>query len=136
MERGRGWRPRRGGGGRRRPSGDRRSGTDRESAHGARRGYGAARERAVHPEPERKDGDDAVEVQEEDAAAGFSRRKIASNWDRYEEAKKEDENKVLQRGTDYAVLLNSAGRFFLLKAHHCDLNIPPACSFSHPLACS
>ncbi|XP_053330596.1 cell death regulator Aven [Spea bombifrons] len=116
MERGRG-RYRRGGGGgggggRRRPGGDRRAGPDRETAHLARTHKGAGATPGA-PEPERKEGGDGLEPQEEnDPSSGFSRRKILSNWDRYEQADKEPESKVLQRGTDYSVLLSSAGDSF------------------------
>ncbi|XP_063804093.1 cell death regulator Aven isoform X4 [Pseudophryne corroboree] len=50
--------------------------------------------------------------EKEDQSSGFSRRKILSNWDRYKAAEKEKENEVLQRGTDYSVLLSSAGDAF------------------------
>ncbi|CAH2328332.1 Hypothetical predicted protein [Pelobates cultripes] len=71
---------------------------------------------SAHPMPSlcRSDGENVVEPPgEEDASAGFSRRKIISNWDRYEEPpEKESESKVLLRGTDYRVLLSSAGDSF------------------------
>lgn len=42
----------------------------------------------------------------------FSRRKLESNWDRYEESerKESDDDVPTQRGTDYHVLLESAGK--------------------------
>lgn len=42
----------------------------------------------------------------------FNRRKLESNWDRYEESEKEETNEDVpaQRGTDYHVLLTSAGK--------------------------
>lgn len=42
----------------------------------------------------------------------FSRRKLESNWDRYEESERQgpDDDVPNQRGTDYHVLLESAGR--------------------------
>ncbi|RXM99352.1 Cell death regulator Aven [Acipenser ruthenus] len=41
----------------------------------------------------------------------FSRRKLVSNWDRYEAAEKEEvgESGQSQRGADFSVLLSSAG---------------------------
>ncbi|XP_067273633.1 cell death regulator Aven [Pseudorasbora parva] len=44
----------------------------------------------------------------------FSRRKLESNWDRYKESEKEEINEDVptQRGTDYHVLLTSAGDSF------------------------
>uniref|UniRef100_A0A3Q2ED33 Apoptosis, caspase activation inhibitor n=1 Tax=Cyprinodon variegatus TaxID=28743 RepID=A0A3Q2ED33_CYPVA len=52
--------------------------------------------------------------EEDDRTAVFSRRKLESNWDRYEEAERaeEDDNMPSQRGTDYHVLLESAGDSF------------------------
>ncbi|OCT68687.1 hypothetical protein XELAEV_18039975mg [Xenopus laevis] len=114
MERGRG-RHRRGGGGRRRPWGERGRGGDRggpaHSGRGYRGGWGADRERAEPSQPRVEGRNEAVEPQEEDeqVSSGFSRRKVTSNWDRYEETEKEPESKVLQRGADYSVLLSSAG---------------------------
>eukprot|EP00079_Xenopus_tropicalis_P010485 XP_002935375.1 PREDICTED: cell death regulator Aven [Xenopus tropicalis] len=116
MERGRG-RHRRGGGGRRRPWGERGRGGDRVGPAHSGRGYrGADRQRNEPSEPRIEDRNEAVEPQEEDeqVSLGFSRRKISSNWDRYEETEKESESesKVLQRGADYSVLLSSAGDSF------------------------
>ncbi|XP_077119485.1 cell death regulator Aven [Ranitomeya variabilis] len=105
MERGRG-KSRRGGGGRR-PYRGRGSGGDREYGH---RGH---RDVRGPPEPEKKEENDAAEHQEnEEQSSEFSKRKILSNWDRYEAAEKETENEVVQRGTDYSVLLSSAGDSF------------------------
>lgn len=44
----------------------------------------------------------------------FSRRKLESNWDRYEESERQepDDDTPAQRGTDYHVLLESAGDSF------------------------
>lgn len=44
----------------------------------------------------------------------FSRRKLESNWDRYEasETQEEEQDTPTQRGTDYSVLLQSAGDSF------------------------
>ncbi|XP_073408255.1 cell death regulator Aven [Dendrobates tinctorius] len=105
MERGRG-KHRRGGGGRRQYRG-RGAGGDREYVH---RGH---RDVRGPPEPEKKEENDSAEHQEnEEQSSEFSRRKILSNWDRYEAEEKEPENEVVQRGTDYCVLLSSAGDSF------------------------
>lgn len=42
----------------------------------------------------------------------YPRRKLESNWDRYEELEKEEVNDdvPVQRGSDYHVLLSSAGK--------------------------
>lgn len=42
----------------------------------------------------------------------YSRRKLVSNWHRYEESEKETQNGSgeSQRGTDFSVLLSSAGK--------------------------
>ena len=57
--------------------------------------------------------DEGVNIQEEDAVEEFfSRRKLESNWDRYAESEKQepDDGTPAQRGTDYHVLLGSAGK--------------------------
>lgn len=56
--------------------------------------------------------------EEDERTAVFSRRKLESNWDRYEELEKaeEDGDMPSQRGTDYHVLLESAGRIRALFA--------------------
>uniref|UniRef100_A0A3B4TQP7 Apoptosis, caspase activation inhibitor n=1 Tax=Seriola dumerili TaxID=41447 RepID=A0A3B4TQP7_SERDU len=59
--------------------------------------------------------DEGDNVQEEDDRREvFSRRKLESNWDRYAESEKQepDDNMPTQRGTDYLVLLESAGDSF------------------------
>ncbi|KAM4690315.1 cell death regulator Aven [Rhinophrynus dorsalis] len=113
MERGRGRHRRGGGGGRRRPWCDRGSGGDREAAHSARGRRGGPRERTEPAVPRTTEEENDAEPKEEDeVSSGFSRRKILSNWDRYQEPEKESESKVLQRGTDYSVLLSSAGDAF------------------------
>ncbi|KAG8449568.1 hypothetical protein GDO86_016280, partial [Hymenochirus boettgeri] len=106
MERGRS-RHRRGGGGRRRPWGERGG-----HAHSSR-GYREENRDQVETSVSRnEDRNEAAEAPNEDkvASSGFSKRKITSNWERYEEAEKESESetKVLQRGEDYNVLLSSA----------------------------
>uniref|UniRef100_A0A8C6KG07 Uncharacterized protein n=1 Tax=Nothobranchius furzeri TaxID=105023 RepID=A0A8C6KG07_NOTFU len=51
---------------------------------------------------------------EDEGTAVFSRRKLESNWDRYEEAERaEEENDMpTRRGTDFHELLESAGDSF------------------------
>uniref|UniRef100_A0A3Q0RVQ9 Apoptosis, caspase activation inhibitor n=1 Tax=Amphilophus citrinellus TaxID=61819 RepID=A0A3Q0RVQ9_AMPCI len=52
--------------------------------------------------------------EEDDKTEVFSRRKLESNWDRYEESERPepDDDTPTQRGTDYRVLLESAGDSF------------------------
>lgn len=52
--------------------------------------------------------------EEEDNPIIFSRRKLESNWDRYEGSERQEtsEDVPTQRGTDYHVLLSSAGKIF------------------------
>ncbi|TSK57993.1 Cell death regulator Aven [Bagarius yarrelli] len=60
------------------------------------------------------DEQDDKENAEDEMPAGFSRRKLESNWARYEESEKEEasDDVPVQRGTDYHVLLTSAGDSF------------------------
>ncbi|XP_071323898.1 cell death regulator Aven isoform X2 [Trachinotus anak] len=61
------------------------------------------------------DQDEGANLQEEDDRKEvFSRRKLESNWDRYKESEKQepDDDMPTQRGTDYHVLLESAGDSF------------------------
>ncbi|XP_018538063.1 cell death regulator Aven [Lates calcarifer] len=52
--------------------------------------------------------------EEDDRREVFSRRKLESNWDRYKESERPepDDDMPTQRGTDYHVLLESAGDSF------------------------
>ncbi|XP_067097287.1 cell death regulator Aven [Osmerus mordax] len=55
--------------------------------------------------------DDSKNLEEEEIEV-FSRRKLESNWDRYEESEKEalnEDDTPTQRGTDFHILLESAG---------------------------
>uniref|UniRef100_A0A3B3SUL0 Acyl-coenzyme A thioesterase 1-like n=1 Tax=Paramormyrops kingsleyae TaxID=1676925 RepID=A0A3B3SUL0_9TELE len=65
------------------------------------------------PEAEPKIQDDAnnLEDVEDEAAAVFSKRKLESNWSRYEAAEESErsEEQPTQRGADYHALLASAG---------------------------
>ncbi|GLD49656.1 cell death regulator Aven [Lates japonicus] len=49
--------------------------------------------------------------EEDDRREVFSRRKLESNWDRYKESERQepDDDMPTQRGTNYHVLLESAG---------------------------
>ncbi|XP_016320228.1 cell death regulator Aven-like [Sinocyclocheilus anshuiensis] len=60
------------------------------------------------------DNDNKENFEQEEEDNTFSRRKLESNWDRYEESEKEEMNEDVpaQRGTDYHVLLTSAGDSF------------------------
>ncbi|XP_058468929.1 cell death regulator Aven [Solea solea] len=59
------------------------------------------------------DGDSGGE-EEVNRRETFSRRKLESNWDRYQESERQepDDDMPTQRGTDYHVLLESAGDSF------------------------
>ena len=62
-----------------------------------------------------KGQDEADNFQEEDERMEvFSRRKLESNWDRYEESERQEPNDDMptRRGADYQVLLESAGKVF------------------------
>lgn len=62
-----------------------------------------------------QDQDEGDNFQEEDARNEiFSRRKLESNWDRYKESERQepDDDLPTQRGTDYHVLLESAGKMW------------------------
>ncbi|XP_048852839.1 cell death regulator Aven-like [Brienomyrus brachyistius] len=87
---------------------------------GRGRGTHRGRERRDHrgrgrraPEAEPKIQDDAnnLEDVEDEAAAVFSKRKLESNWSRYEAAEESERNEEqpTQRGADYHALLASAG---------------------------
>ncbi|XP_068953765.1 cell death regulator Aven [Petaurus breviceps papuanus] len=85
------------------------------AARGAQRG-GRREQRGRGAGPsELVEGDDAETYEEENSEWGnYSRRKIVSNWDRYQDFEKEAENESAesQRGTDFSVLLSSAGDSF------------------------
>ncbi|KAM6358793.1 cell death regulator Aven isoform 2-T2 [Alca torda] len=101
-------------------------GRGRGSAHGHRgggdrgrrepRGRGAAPPPAAHHH-RRIEEDDDIESREEEQKEelkSYSRRKIFSNWSRYEDTEKEGQSECgeSQRGTDFNVLLSSAGDSF------------------------
>ncbi|NXX47716.1 AVEN regulator, partial [Tricholaema leucomelas] len=59
-----------------------------------------------------KDNDtDSQEEEEKDEQRSYSRRKIFSNWSRYEDTEREGEHEKARRGTDFSVLLSLAGDF-------------------------
>ncbi|XP_029966320.1 cell death regulator Aven [Salarias fasciatus] len=83
----------------------------RDHHRGRGRGGGGGRGADFH----QRDQDDDDTLEEEDYRAEvFSRRKLESNWDRYEESERQepDDDTPVQRGTDYHVLLESAGNSF------------------------
>ncbi|KAJ8269881.1 hypothetical protein GJAV_G00107840 [Gymnothorax javanicus] len=115
--RGRGGNWRRGGGGESHQSSGEQRGRGRGGHHRGRgrrdhyrgrgRGGPAADHHQVRDEPDTQDPEN-TEIET------FSRRKLESNWDRYEaeEKDKSQEEGPTQRGTDYHVLLGSAGDSF------------------------
>ncbi|NXJ60050.1 AVEN regulator, partial [Rostratula benghalensis] len=60
------------------------------------------------------DGNESQEEEEKEELKSYSKRKIFSNWSRYEDTEKEgqSEHGESQRGTDFSVLLSSAGDSF------------------------
>ncbi|NWI09430.1 AVEN regulator, partial [Crypturellus soui] len=58
------------------------------------------------------DDDESREEEEKEGLKSYSRRKIVSNWSRYEDAEREEQKDRAesQRGTDFNVLLSSAGK--------------------------
>ncbi|XP_048805485.1 cell death regulator Aven [Lagopus muta] len=99
-------------------------GRGRGGAHGHRGGGGRgkreARGRGAAPPPAARehrrveDDDDTESREEEEEVKNYSRRKIVSNWNRYEDAEKGGQGECgeSQRGTDFSVLLSSAGDSF------------------------
>ncbi|XP_059037068.1 cell death regulator Aven [Mustela lutreola] len=71
--------------------------------------------RGAGARPPVEDDSDAETYGEENEEQGnYSKRKIVSNWDRYQDIEKEvnNESGESQRGTDFSVLLSSAGDSF------------------------
>ncbi|NXG45867.1 AVEN regulator, partial [Psilopogon haemacephalus] len=54
---------------------------------------------------------DSQGEEEKEEQRSYSRRKIFSNWTRYEDTEREGEHEEARRGTDFSVLLSSAGDF-------------------------
>ncbi|XP_041952438.1 cell death regulator Aven [Alosa sapidissima] len=119
--RGRGSGGRRGGGGGSDSgfSGEHRGGRGRGSHHRGRgkrdhyRGRGRGTHAADFFGSRGQDVNDNADFEDEGRSV-FSRRKLESNWDRYEASELEEQNKdvPVQRGTDYHALLGSAGDSF------------------------
>ncbi|KAM5234943.1 cell death regulator Aven [Ctenodactylus gundi] len=97
--RGRGFRGGRGGRGGGGPRGGRREPWGRGAGAGA---------------PVEDDSDSETYREENEEQGNYSKRKITSNWDRYRDTEKEvnNESGESQRGTDFSVLLSSAGDSF------------------------
>ncbi|XP_054827849.1 cell death regulator Aven [Eublepharis macularius] len=135
MQQERNSRPRRGGGrqNRRRPSGRERQaesagscGEDghnrgggsrgRSAGHGRRdsRGRGAAEPSSAPHDIEPAAADLELQEEEKEEQGSYSKRKVVSNWHRYEDTEKEaqSDSGESQRGTDFSVLLSSAGDSF------------------------
>ncbi|KAF5908446.1 cell death regulator Aven [Clarias magur] len=122
--RGRGGQWRRGGGAGGSDSGStgERRGRGRGSHHRGRgkrdhyrgRGRGLPQDGAADFYRRGQDEQDDKENNEDEMPAVYSRRKLESNWDRYAETEKDEVNDdvPVQRGTDYHVLLSSAGDSF------------------------
>ncbi|XP_019375470.1 PREDICTED: cell death regulator Aven [Gavialis gangeticus] len=96
-----------------------RCGVEARAPRGEPRGRGAAPaprfQRRVEDEDEDDVGGDLESHGEKKEELGsYSRRKIVSNWNRYEDAEKEAQNESgeSQRGSDFSVLLSSAGDSF------------------------
>nr|XP_004055955.4 cell death regulator Aven [Gorilla gorilla gorilla] len=91
-------------------------------ARGGRGGGGAPRGSRREPggwgagasAPVEDDSDAETYGEENDEQGNYSKRKIVSNWDRYQDIEKEvnNESGESQRGTDFSVLLSSAGDSF------------------------
>lgn len=64
--------------------------------------------------PVEDDSDAEADGEENDEHGNYSKRKVVSNWDRYKDIEKEVNNEggESQRGTDFSVLLSSAGDSF------------------------
>ncbi|KAM6201338.1 cell death regulator Aven [Rhynchocyon petersi] len=111
----------RGGGG---DGGGRRGRGRGQGFRGARRGRGGGGPRGGRrdsrgrgygpPEPVEDDSDTENIGEENDEEGSYSKRKIVSNWNRYQDVEKEadSESGESQRGTDFSVLLSSAGDSF------------------------
>ncbi|XP_014270039.1 cell death regulator Aven [Maylandia zebra] len=98
-------------GGERRGRGGHHRGRGKREHHRGRGRGGGAHAAEFH----QRDQDEGDSYQEDDDSTQvFSRRKLESNWDRYEESERPepDDDTPTQRGTDFHVLLASAGDSF------------------------
>ncbi|XP_049681186.1 cell death regulator Aven [Accipiter gentilis] len=106
----------RGGGGGRGRGGARgqRGGGGRGRREPRGRGAAAASASQRHRRVEEDDDTESREEEEKEELKSYSRRKIFSNWSRYEGTEKEGQSErgESQRGTDFTVLLSSAGDSF------------------------
>ncbi|XP_073851529.1 cell death regulator Aven isoform X3 [Macaca fascicularis] len=94
-------------------------------ARGGRGGGGAPRGSRREPggrgagtsAPVEDDSDAETYGEENDEQGNYSKRKIVSNWDRYQDIEKEvnNESGESQRGTDFSVLLSSADGVLLCR---------------------
>ncbi|XP_071068498.1 cell death regulator Aven [Dasypus novemcinctus] len=103
------------GGGRRGRGRGFRSGRGGRGGGAPRGGRREPRGRGAWPSAPPEDDSDAENCGEEnDEQGNYSKRKIVSNWDRYQDTEKEvnNESGESQRGTDFSVLLSSAGDSF------------------------
>ncbi|XP_036003145.1 cell death regulator Aven [Fundulus heteroclitus] len=102
----------RGGEHRGRGRGSHHRGRGKRDHRGRGRGGGYHAAAADFPRRHHDEAEDPKE--EDDGTAVFSRRKLESNWDRYEETERaqEADDMPSQRGTDFHVLLESAGDSF------------------------
>ncbi|XP_032337479.1 cell death regulator Aven [Camelus ferus] len=89
-----------------------RGGRGGGAPRGGRRDPGGRGAEATAPVEDDSDAETYGEENEEQG--NYSRRKIVSNWDRYQDTEKEVDNESgeSQRGTDFSVLLSSAGDSF------------------------
>ncbi|XP_027735114.1 cell death regulator Aven [Empidonax traillii] len=101
-------------------------GRGRGGAYGLRGGGGRGRReprgRGAAPPPSapqhrpvaQDDDTESRQEEEKEEVKCYSRRKLFSNWNRYEDTEKEGQNEhgESQRGTDFSVLLSSAGDSF------------------------
>lgn len=73
---------------------------------------------------QRDDEEENVPEEGEDARM-FSRRKLESNWDRYQDSEKVecDDDTPTVRGTDFDVLLAAAGKVLLSPAALADTSV-------------
>lgn len=62
-----------------------------------------------------QDEGNRMDEDEDEGMEVFTKRKLESNWDRYKESEKEEpsDDTPTQRGTDYHVLLESAGKEYM-----------------------
>uniref|UniRef100_A0A3Q2T3J6 Uncharacterized protein n=1 Tax=Fundulus heteroclitus TaxID=8078 RepID=A0A3Q2T3J6_FUNHE len=132
----------RGGEHRGRGRGSHHRGRGKRDHRGRGRGGGYHAAAADFPRRHHDEAEDPKE--EDDGTAVFSRRKLESNWDRYEETERaqEADDMPSQRGTDFHVLLESAASFvlfivfFYLHPHYSWTDLKPLPALTLPLGVS